>query len=210
MLDGLFRVSFKLLAKNFTNYHNFTGFSCGAYILVSSIYISECSEQNIRGTLGNMMSLMMNLGLLYTNGVEILLHWTVMTGTCLIFPILILVAMPFMPESPVFLMSKQREEDARKTLKRLRSPQYDINKEINQIKKSLAEKQAVGSASVKDMVTRREYFLPMIVGIMLFLIQAMSGLDAITFYLGDIYIHAGTGIDPALQATLASLCMVTL
>ena len=97
-----------------------------------------------------------------------------------------------------------------KTLKRLRSPQYDINKEINQIKKSLAEKQAVGSASVKDMVTRREYFLPMIVGIMLFLIQAMSGLDAITFYLGDIYIHAGTGIDPALQATLASLCMVTL
>ena len=177
---------------------------------MSSIYISECSEQNIRGTLGNMMSLMMNLGLLYTNSIEILVHWTALTGTCLIFPILILVAMPFMPESPVFLMSRQREEDARRALKILRSPQHDVDKEINQISKSLAEKQAVGSASVKDMVTRREYFLPSIVGIMLFLIQAMSGLDAITFYLGDIYIHAGTGINPALQATLASLCMVTL
>ena len=153
---------------------------------------------------------MMDLGLLYTNGINILVHWTVMTGTCLIFPILILVAMPFMPESPVFLMSKQRDSEARKTLEILRGPQFDVQEEINQIRSSIAEKQAVGSASVKDMVTKREYFLPIIVGLMLFLIQAMSGLDAITFYLGDIYIHAETGIDPALQATLASLCMVTL
>ena len=105
-------------------------------------------------------------------------------------------------------MSKQREEDARKTFKRLRSPQHDIDKEINQIRKSLAEKQAVGSASVKQMVTRREYFLPIIVSLMLMIIQAISGLDAITFYLGDIFTKAGTGISPALQATLASLSMV--
>ena len=190
--------------------HKFLGFSSGAYILVSSIYISECSEQNIQGTLGNMMSLMLNLGLTFTNGISIFVHWTVMTGICLVFPILILIAMPFMPESPVFLMSRQKEEDARKTLKILRGPKHDINEEINQISRSLAEKQAVGSASVRQMVTRREYFLPIIVSLMLMIIQAISGLDAIVFYLGDIFIKAGTGLSPALQATLASLCMVTI
>ena len=187
----------------------FPGFSSGAYILVSSIYISECSERNIQGTLGNMMSLMLNLGLLFVNGSSTFVHWTTMTGLCLISPALILCAMPFMPESPVFLMSRQKEEDAMNTLKRLRDPQHDVKDEMEQISRSLAEKQAVGYVSVKQMVTRRKYFLPIIVSEMLMIFQAISGLDAIVFYLGDIFIKAGTGISPALQATLASLCMVT-
>ena len=151
---------------------------------------------------------MLNLGLLFANCISIFMHWTVMTGTCLVFPILILITMPFMPESPVFLMTGEKEKAVRKTLKRLRGPKHDINEEFNQISRSLSEKQAVGSASVKQMVTRREYFLPIIVSLMLMIIQAISGLDAITFYLGDIFTKAGTGISPALQATLASLSMV--
>ena len=204
------QVSFRLCKKHRLISVIILGFASGAYILVSSIYISECSEQTIRGTLGNLMPLMVNLGVLFVNGVSAFVSWTVMTGLCLIFPAIILFAMPFMPESPVFLMLRLREADAKKSLKRLRDPNHNVQDEINQISKSLAEKQAVGSVGIKDMMTRRKYLIPTIMSLMLMTIMQASGLNAIIFYLGDIFLKADTNMSPALQATLVSLCTVML
>ena len=55
------------------------------------------------------MPMMITLGVLFVNGLGSLVHWMVLTGICIIFPTLILVTMPFMPESPVYLMSQQKE-----------------------------------------------------------------------------------------------------
>ena len=192
------------------NHLYLAGFSSGSYSLVSSIYIAECSEPDIRGTFGNLMPMMITLGVLFVNGLGSLVDWMVLTGICIIFPTLILAAMPFMPESPVYLMSRQRVADAKKSLERLRGPEHDVCEEINQISKSLAEKQAIGSVGVKEMLTRRKYFIPTSVSIMLMMIQQWSGVNAVNFYLGDIFLKAGTGISPGLQATLVSLCQVTL
>ena len=47
---------------------------------------------------------------------------------------MILSALLFMmPESPVFLLSKGREKEARKSLQWLRGPDYDISEEIAQV-----------------------------------------------------------------------------
>ena len=154
------------------------------------------------------MIMMISLGLIFVNGVGSFVHWTVLTGICIIFPTLILVAMPFMPESPVYLMSRQRVADAKKSLERLRGPEHDVCEEIIQISKSLAEKQAVGSVGVKEMLTRRKYLIPTIVSLMLMVIQQLTGANAINFYLADIFFKAETGISPELQATLVSLCQV--
>ena len=43
------------------------------------------------------------------------------------------VGMFFMPESPAFLLSKGKEEEAKKALQWLRGNGYDITKEIEQV-----------------------------------------------------------------------------
>ena len=178
--------------------------------MVSSIYIAECSEPDVRGTFGNLMPMMITLGVLFVNGLGSLVHWMVLTGICIIFPSLILVTMPFMPESPVYLLSRQKEVAARESLGRLRGPGHDILTEIKKITKSLAEQEAVGSVSVLEMLTRRNYLIPTIVSLMLMVIQQLTGCNAIQFYLGDIFLKAETGISAELQATLVSLCQVTI
>ena len=193
-----------------TTLFHFSGFSGGTYLLVSSIYISECSESEIKGTFGNFMPMMVCSGVLFVNSIGFLVHWMVLTSICIIFPVLILVLMPFMPESPVYLLSKQREADAMNSLERLRGPEHDTWGEIQQIRKSLAEQEAVGSVSVKELLSKREYLIPTIAGLMLMSIQQLSGVSAIMFYLGDIFLRARTGINAGLQATIVSFCQVTL
>ena len=47
----------------------------------------------------------------------------------------IMAALIFMlPESPVFLLSKDKEKAARKSLQRLRGTEYDTSEEIEQVK----------------------------------------------------------------------------
>ena len=153
--------------------------------------------------------MMITLGILFTNGFGSFVQWTALTGICIIFPALILVVMPFMPESPVYLMVRQRREAARKSLRRLRGSEHDILGEIEQISNSLAEQEAVGSVSIKEMLTKREYAIPTIVSLMLMVIQQLSGVNAVMFYLADIFLKAETSISPELQATLVALCQVT-
>ena len=51
----------------------------------------------------------------------------------LTFSVLTMVGMFFVPSSPVFLLSQDREQEARKALQWLRGPNYDIEKEIQEV-----------------------------------------------------------------------------
>ena len=155
------------------------------------------------------MAMMVCLGVLFVNGFGSFVHWMVLTGICIVFPALILVVMPFMPESPVYLLARQRRMEAQKSLEWLRGPEHDILGEIKQITNSLEKKEAVGTVSMKEMLTRREYAIPTTVSLLLMVIQQLSGVSAIMFYLGDIFLKAKTGINPELQATLVALIQVT-
>ena len=44
-----------------------------------------------------------------------------------------MVGMFFVPSSPVFLLSQDREQEARKALQWLRGSSYDIEKEIQEV-----------------------------------------------------------------------------
>ena len=50
--------------------------------------------------------------------------------------VILAVMMFFMPESPYYLLLKGREEDARKALQWLRGKDYDIDQEMEEMKKT--------------------------------------------------------------------------
>ena len=116
--------------------------------------------------------------------------------------------MIFMPESPYHLLTKNDEKGARKALQWLRGSQYDIDDEMEEMKKTYGEQQKIGTVNIAEFLTKRVYILPCLIMLALMFFQQYSGINAVLFYLTDIFIKAGSSLDPGLAATLVSIMQV--
>lgn len=64
------------------------------------------------------------------------------------------IAMFFMPESPYFLVTTNRDEEASKSLRWLRGHDYNVERELEELKQTHKEQQATGAISIKELVTK--------------------------------------------------------
>ena len=70
------------------------------------------------------------------------------------FSVLMSVAMFFMPESPYYLISKDKMEDAKKSLTWLRGSDYDITKDIGELHTTYQDQSKTGTVSLKELVSK--------------------------------------------------------
>ena len=96
-----------------------------------------------------------------------------------------------LPESPVWLMRRGREEEARLTLAWLRGGKYDIEPEVEELRSIITEEQNSSGTSVLEMLKKRTFVLPLILSCTLFMFQAMSGTDILSYYNGVIFKDVG-------------------
>ncbi|KAG4078957.1 hypothetical protein HA402_010909 [Bradysia odoriphaga] len=96
------------------------GISGGAFFVVAPMYIGEIAEKEIRGALGSFFQLMVTTGILFVYAVGYDLNVFTFSIICGVLPLAFAAAFVFMPESPLYLVSKNRSEDAIKSLKWLR------------------------------------------------------------------------------------------
>lgn len=82
--------------------------------------ISECSSPHIRGTLSSLTASALALGILVAYIIGAFVDWWILALILTIFPLMLLAGMIFMPETPIWLISHKREDEARSSLQRLR------------------------------------------------------------------------------------------
>ena len=97
-----------------------TGFAAGCTTPASQIYLSECSSPRIRGRLGSLTASSLALGILVTYIIGAFVEWYVLAWVFGVLPVVFLTWTLFMPETPVWLVSHGREDQARLSLQRLR------------------------------------------------------------------------------------------
>ena len=99
-----------------------SGVGNGMTTPASQIYVAECSSPWIRGRLGSFTASSLALGILVTYIIGAFVDWHVMAWTFGCVPLVFLGWMALMPETPVWLLTHDKEDKARASLQRLRGP----------------------------------------------------------------------------------------
>lgn len=184
------------------------GLGIGAASMLSPMYISEMSPADKRGMLVTLYQLAIVLGinliyfinlLIAGSGTEqwnIDMGWRYMLGSGTIPAVLFLIALVLVPESPRWLASKGKDDDAIKILEKLNSKDQAAAL-MTEIKSSLKEEKG----------TIRELFAPglrtaLIIGMFLALFSQITGINAIIYYAPEIFKSVGFGTDSAMLQTV--------
>jgi len=113
------------------------GFACGLGGVVAPTYVGEIATIKGRGTMGTMFQLLIVIGILISNliglGLSVAPRWRILLAINGIPGLIQLFMLPSMVESPRYLVSKNRLEEARHALQKLRGHDTNIEHEFSDI-----------------------------------------------------------------------------
>ncbi|KAL0325815.1 UNVERIFIED_CONTAM: Sugar transporter ERD6-like 6 [Sesamum radiatum] len=166
------------------------GFGVGIISYTVPVYIAEIAPQNLRGGLGSVNQLSVTIGIMLAYLLGLFCSWRVLAvlGT---LPCLILIpGLFFIPESPRWLAKNGMMDDFEASLQVLRGFDTDITLEVNEIKRSVASTSRRTAIRFADLKLRR-YWLPLMIGIGLLVLQQLAGTNGVIFYSTTIFESAG-------------------
>lgn len=184
----------------------YLGLAIGVSSFAVPLYISEISPTKIRGTLVSMFQLLITVGILtaYLSDSALadndnLECWRPMLWVGVIPALVLFIGMFFLPETPRWLMSKGREEEARKVLDMIEDEEY-INDSISAMKSDIAiDSSQVGWKEIFKPWLRNALIIA--VGIMFF--QQFVGINTVIYYSPKIFLAAGfEGAEAAIAASV--------
>lgn len=183
------------------------GIAGGAFFVVAPMYIGEIAEKEIRGTLGSFFQLMVTTGILFVYAVGYDLKVFTFSILCGVLPLVFGAAFIFMPESPLYLVSKNRSEDAIKSLKWLRGENYDYSHELNELQ-SQHEADTNNRVSILTALRRPPTVRALIVILGLMVFVQLSGINIVIFYTGFIFDAANVDLKTELAIILVGVMQV--
>ncbi|GGC49587.1 sugar porter family MFS transporter [Chelatococcus reniformis] len=181
------------------------GFAIGLAAIVAPLYISENAPAKHRGMLVSIYQLAITLGILgaYLVGYAFSESWRTMFMLGAVPGLALALGMFAMTDTPRWLASKGRLGEARAVIARIRgSDPRDaaVEAEMNAITQTVQASAAEGTwADLFAPVVRPA----LVVGIGLFLLQQVSGINAVIYYAPTIFQAAGfTSSSSQLLATV--------
>jgi SP family sugar:H+ symporter-like MFS transporter len=176
------------------------GLAVGAAALTVPLYLSEIAPTEIRGAITSLNQLMITVGILSAYIVNALLAsagaWRWMLGLAVIPSVILLIGMYFMPETPRWLVSRDREDEAREVLRRDRNERA-VEQEIQDIKE--VEREEEGGLRELTAAWVRP---ALIVAIGLAVFQQIIGINTIIYYAPTTLTNVGYSDQAAIYANL--------
>lgn len=169
------------------------GSAIGVASYVGPLYISEISPAKYRGALVALNQLAISIGILISYIVDYYASfyeaWRWMLGLGAIPGFFLFLGMLYLPDSPRWVLSKGREEKARRILQKVRGPQTHIDAEIEAIKGVIKNEGRVSWKTVFSKIVRPVLWI----GFALAFIQQVTGINTILYYAPTILKMAGFG-----------------
>lgn len=180
------------------------GIGVGVSCVIAPVYISEISPAASRGRLVALFQFNIVLGILIAyvsnyfigNWLQGEIAWRLMLGVLALPSLIFLVAVPFVPESPRWLILKRDKTDEAKEIIQKISP-AEAEAVVSDI---LAHRESARQSAALP-VWNRKYRLPAILAIGIAFFNQVSGINAIIYYAPRIFEMTGLGKSAALLST---------
>ena len=189
-------------AESFTTFIIFRmigGIAIGAASALSPMYIAEVAPAAYRGRLVSLNQLTIVVGILLAFFSNYLVDrygdnsWRLMLGMQLFPAVLFLVSLFFIPESPRWLIRKNKVEKAKQIIYKLTG---------NRLLPTISNEQINFNQQVKELAKPPHRRL-MVAGIILAILQQFTGINVIMYYAPVIFEKAGVNQADALFQTIA-------
>ena len=171
-----------------------TGFAGGAFLLVSTAYSEEIAEPRLRGAFGSMAQLLLTIGIFFVQ-VNCKTEWRLLSSLCGVPPALLLLSMPWLPQSPVFLASKGKQQEALSSLRILRGARFGVEEEMKRIVEEVG-KEGISDVGLLQLLRERNHCLPFFLATAMMTLAQLVGVDYIVSYTTIIF-EVATGNLPA-------------
>ncbi|KAJ3759323.1 general substrate transporter [Lentinula raphanica] len=192
-----------------------SGFGVGSITAVSPAFVSECSPKDIRGRITGLFQVMVALGIMISYfinlGVGLHIHndariWRIPFGLQLVPAGLMALGLLTIKESPRFLASVGRNNEALSNLAYLRrsSPHSEsVILEMAEIEAAIQEEnEARKSLGWREAFLGKGNAIRFVIAFMIFLLQQWSGQNSVTYYAPQIFASIGyTGTKNSLLAS---------
>ncbi|XP_067007205.2 facilitated trehalose transporter Tret1-2 homolog [Anabrus simplex] len=184
-----------------------SGLCGGSFCVVAPIYIGEIAQKEIRGTLGVFFQLLLVIGILYSFALGLLRRLDFLSYMNIIPNVLFIILMIFMPESPMYLLGKEKKDAAKVSLQWFRGKNTNIDAELEEMEESVrASKERKGT--LKDMFKQKASKKATATSLLLMFCQQLSGINIVMFYATDIFRDAKTGLNEDLSTVILGLSQV--
>lgn len=189
--------------SSFIFYRVLGGIGVGLASMLSPMYIAEIAPARMRGKLVSWNQFAIIFGMVVVYFVNFFIArgqaaewinatgWRWMFGSETIPATLFLLLLFFIPESPRFLILKQKESQALSLLKKINPANAELV--LNEIKGSLRESKAPWLSFGGAVI---------VIGILLSVFQQFVGINVVLYYAGDIFRSMGAGNDSSLVQTI--------
>ena len=155
-----------------------SGIGIGAITAVTPVYIAELSPIDHRGAYGVMNQLATSIGVLLMYFFGIWLRWRPLAGIAMVPPVVLIVSIIFIPDSPVdkVLRSSLSSESRREV--------------------------------APDRLCSRKYVRSLIIAFLVVIFQQFSGINALVTNLNPIFIESKVNLESAVSSTIVSASQV--
>ena len=156
------------------------------------VYIAEVNSAKLRGIFGTLTQIMLTFGIIINYAVGAIDDFPyyyislVAVGIVALFEVLMI----WLPETPRWLLSRGYGEDAEKVLLWLRGKKIGIQRELDDMKKAIAESKAKTSNVWRGFL-KRNVLVPFIYVLITFFLQQGGGVGIVTSLASSLFTDAG-------------------
>ena len=181
------------------------GVAVGGSSQAIPVYIAELAPREHRGSLVTAFNVAIGVGIATAALVGYFLHgvwsWRWMIGIAAVPAAILLVSMFFLPETPRWLASKDRIDDARASLRRVRPEGEDTEGEVHELQNVTRETREAKTRGWRGLWA--PWVRPAVIcGLGVAAFTQLSGIEMMIYYAPTILKGAGFGPDSALLSSM--------
>jgi SP family facilitated glucose transporter-like MFS transporter 8 len=155
-----------------------SGLAVGAISVIAPIYICEVAEKSVRGALGYLFFIMLNIGQLFMFVIQGSVNYIWTAAIFALIPVIYALALLTVPESPTYLIKRDGKDEAKKSLQYFRGPQYDTGKEMDDLENEVNQS-AQRNFPIRDLIFSPGPRKAFIIAVGLMLLQVFCGVNLV-------------------------------